>query len=56
MNTLHLDDTQIRLRELVEICHCLAQKYNVVVTNPPYMGKQRNERKTVKLCEEELSR
>lgn len=38
MNTLHLDDTQIRLRELVEICHCLAQKYNVVVTNPPYMG------------------
>lgn len=38
MNTLHLDDTQIRLRELVEIGQCLAQKYNVVVTNPPYMG------------------
>ncbi|OUN91169.1 BREX-1 system adenine-specific DNA-methyltransferase PglX [Blautia sp. An46] len=38
MNTLHLDDTQIRLRELVEIGQCLAQKYDVVVTNPPYMG------------------
>lgn len=38
MNTLHLDDTQIGLRKLVEIGLCLAQKYNVVVTNPPYMG------------------
>ena len=38
MNTLHLDNTQIRLRELVEIGQCLAQKYDVVVTNPPYMG------------------
>ena len=38
MNTLHLDDTQIRLKELVEIGQCLAQKYNVIVTNPPYMS------------------
>lgn len=38
MNTLHLDDTQIRLRELVDIGQCLAQKYDVVVTNPPYMS------------------
>ena len=38
MNTLHLDDTQIRLKNLVEIGQCLAQKYNVVVTNPPYMS------------------
>lgn len=37
MNTLHLDNTKIRLRELVEIGQCLAQKYDVVVTNPPYM-------------------
>ena len=37
MNTLYLDDTQIRLRKLVEIGLCLAQKYDVVVTNPPYM-------------------
>ena len=38
MNTLHLDDTQIRLKKLLEIGQCLAQKYNVVVTNPPYMS------------------
>ena len=38
MNTLHLDNTQIRLRALIEIGQCLAQKYDVVVTNPPYMG------------------
>ena len=38
MDTLHLDDTQTRLRELVKIGHCLAQRYNVVITNPPYMG------------------
>ena len=38
INTLHLDNTQIRLRELVEIGQCLAQKYDVVVTNPPYMS------------------
>ena len=45
MNTLHLDDTQIRLRELVEIGQCLAQKYDVVVTNPPYMGSSGMSRK-----------
>ena len=38
INTLHLDDTQTRLKNLVEIGQCLAQKYDVVVTNPPYMG------------------
>ncbi len=38
MNTLYLDDTQRRLKKLVEIGQCLAQKYNVVITNPPYMG------------------
>lgn len=38
MNTMYLDDTQKRLRELVGIVQCLAQKYNVVVTNPPYMA------------------
>lgn len=38
INTLYLDDTQIRLKNLVEIGQCLAQKYDVVVTNPPYMG------------------
>ena len=38
INTLYLDNTQIRLRALVEIGQCLAQKYNVVITNPPYMG------------------
>ena len=38
MNTLHLDNTQMRLRALIEIGQCLAQKYDVVATNPPYMG------------------
>ena len=41
MNTLHLDDTQIRLRELVEVGQCLAQKYDVIVTNPPYLSSSR---------------
>ncbi|WP_375104759.1 BREX-1 system adenine-specific DNA-methyltransferase PglX [Paenibacillus sp. RS8] len=33
-----LDDNQRQLRRLVEIATILAQKYDVVVTNPPYMG------------------
>ena len=45
MNTLHLDDTQIRLKELVKIAQCLEQKYNVVVTNPPYMSSSGMSRK-----------
>ncbi|MGM0882441.1 MAG: BREX-1 system adenine-specific DNA-methyltransferase PglX [Bacillota bacterium] len=32
------DDKQNRLRKLVELASVMAQKYDVVVTNPPYMG------------------
>lgn len=38
MDTIGLEDTQVKLKELVEISQCLVQKYDVVVTNPPYMG------------------
>ena len=38
LDTINLDNTQVRLKELVEIGQCLAQKYEVIVTNPPYAG------------------
>ena len=31
-------DTALRLKPLVQVAEALAQKYDVVVTNPPYMG------------------
>lgn len=37
-DTVHLDITQAKLRQLVQIAAAMAQKYDVVVTNPPYMG------------------
>ena len=37
-DTVGLEDTQEQLRQLVEIAAVMAQKYDVVVTNPPYMG------------------
>ena len=33
-----LEETKERLQQLVEVGALLAQKYDVVVTNPPYMG------------------
>lgn len=33
-----IEETQQRLQELVAVGEVLAQKYEVVVTNPPYMG------------------
>lgn len=35
---IDLDRTLIKLRKLVEISSVMAQKYDVVMTNPPYMG------------------
>lgn len=32
------ETTQEKLRYLIDVGHTMAQKYNVVVTNPPYMG------------------
>ena len=37
-NTSGIEQTQALLRELVAVGEVLAQKYSVVVTNPPYMG------------------
>ena len=37
-DTVGLEETQERLRRLVEIAAVMAEKYDVVVTNPPYMG------------------
>lgn len=37
-DTVDLDITQVKLRQLVQIAASMAQKYDVVVTNPPYMG------------------
>lgn len=34
----HLERTQSRLLEIIDIAQILANKYDVVVTNPPYMG------------------
>ena len=37
-DTVGVEDTQDQLRRLVEIGAVMVQKYDVVVTNPPYMG------------------
>lgn len=37
-DTYGLDETAKKLKELIEIGAIMAQKYEVVVTNPPYMG------------------
>ena len=38
LDTIGIDQTQAQLLALIEIAHVMAQKYAVVVTNPPYMG------------------
>lgn len=38
LDTISIDQTQEQLLDLIEIAHVMAQKYEVVVTNPPYMG------------------
>lgn len=38
MDKIGLDETQKQLRQLVDVAAVMAQKYDVVVTNPPYMG------------------
>ena len=37
-DTFGIEATQKKLRELINVGEALAQKYEVVVTNPPYMG------------------
>lgn len=38
LDTIGIDQTQNKLLALTEIAHIMAKKYDVVVTNPPYMG------------------
>ena len=38
LDTIGIDQTQVQLLALIEIAHVMEQKYEVVVTNPPYMG------------------
>ena len=38
MDSIGLDDIQVKLQQLVKNAEVMAQKYDVVVTNPPYMG------------------
>lgn len=38
LDTIGIDQTQAQLLVLIEIAYVMAQKYEVVVTNPPYMG------------------
>lgn len=40
-NSFGIEATQQRLQELVALGEVLAQKYEVVVTNPPYLGSSR---------------
>jgi len=38
LDAIGLDDTQVKLRQLLKVAEVMAHKYDVVVTNPPYMG------------------
>ncbi|MDD3308118.1 MAG: BREX-1 system adenine-specific DNA-methyltransferase PglX [Acetobacterium sp.] len=40
LDTIGLIDTQIQLHQLVGIAAVLVQEYDVIVTNPPYMGSK----------------
>ena len=41
LEAMGLDETKDKLFELVQIAATMAQKYDVVVTNPPYLGYSR---------------
>lgn len=38
LDTVGVEETQTELLALIEIAEAMAQKYHIVVTNPPYMG------------------
>lgn len=38
LDSIDVEDSQEKLREIIAISGVMAQKYDVVVTNPPYMG------------------
>lgn len=45
IDSFGLEDTKERLRVLIDVGQVMAQKYDVVVTNPPYMGLSNSEHK-----------
>lgn len=49
LETVDLEDTQKQLCQLVEIAAVMAEKYDVVVTNPPYMGSRKGMNSKVKM-------
>jgi len=52
-DTYGLDETAEKLKELIEIGAVMAQKYEVVATNPPYMGNMTT--KTTKYVQKNYS-
>ena len=38
LDSVGIEDSQEKLKEIISISEAMAQKYDVVVTNPPYMG------------------
>ncbi len=38
LDTVGIDDTKAKLQEIIAIAETMARKYEVVFTNPPYMG------------------
>jgi len=53
LDAIGLDDTQKQLIQLVEIVAVMTQKYDVVVTNPPYMGNKGMDAKLTEFVQKE---
>ncbi|MUG86882.1 BREX-1 system adenine-specific DNA-methyltransferase PglX [Paenibacillus timonensis] len=54
-DTVDLDITQVKLRQLVGIAAAMTQKYDVVVTNPPYMGISNGNVNLINFCKKYYS-
>lgn len=40
-DTVGTDESQVKLKELINIAEIMEQKYHAVITNPPYLGNSR---------------
>ena len=54
LDSIGIEDTKNQLRLLVEIGAVMAQKYDVVVTNPPYLGSSRFNQKLSKYVDSQF--
>lgn len=54
LDSIGLEATKEQLQLLIDIGQMMAQKYDVVVTNPPYLGYNRFNHKLAKYVEEEF--